>query len=163
VSNIRHFPFKYEYPYPLIKLLTEAEVFNSMRSENVIRIRALWDTGAMLSAITPEIAKKLNLVSSNRIKVNGIGSSCIADIVLVSIRLPNLVELKNARIAVLNLVKDVDMLIGMDIIRLGDFSISNGAEKTLFTFAMPPFYDKIDLYEKAIAVNGSNNTIPHSI
>ena len=50
------------------------------------------------------------------------------------------------------------MLIGMDIIRLGDFSISNGAGKTLFTFAMPPFDDKIDLYEKAISVNGSNNT-----
>jgi Retroviral aspartyl protease. len=153
VSKIRHFPFKYEYPYPPLKLITEAEVFNSTQYQNVIKIRALWDTGAMLSAITPEIAKKLKLVSTNRIKVNGIGSYCIADIVQVSIRLPNLVELKNARISVLNLVKDVDMLIGMDIIRLGDFSISNGAGKTLFTFAMPPFDDKIDLYEKAIAVN----------
>jgi len=26
VSNIQHFPFKYEYPYPPIKLITEAEV-----------------------------------------------------------------------------------------------------------------------------------------
>jgi predicted aspartyl protease len=128
-----------------------------MQPQNVIKIRALWDTGAMLSAITPEGAKKLNLVSTNRIKVNGIGSYCIADIVRVSIRLPNLVELKNARVAVLSLVKDVDMLIGMDIIRLGDFSISNGAGKTLFSFAMPPFDDKTDLYEKALAVNGSNN------
>jgi hypothetical protein len=158
VSNKQHFPFKYEYPYPPAKLMTEAEVFNSMRHQNVIRIRALWDTGAMLSAVTPEIAKKLSLVSTNRIKVNGIGSYCIADIVQVSIRLPNMAELKNARISVLNLVKDVDMLIGMDIIRLGDFSISNGAEKTLFTFAMPPFDDKIDLYEKAITVNTSNKS-----
>jgi hypothetical protein len=70
-----------------------------------------------------------------------------------------MVELNNARISVLNLVKDVDMLIGMDIIRLGDFSISNGAGKTTFTFAMPPFDDKIDLYEKAIAVNRSNSAI----
>jgi hypothetical protein len=64
-----------------------------------------------------------------------------------------LVELKNARISVLNLVKDIDMLIGMDIIQLGDFSISNGAGKTLFTFAMPPFENKTDLYEKALAEN----------
>jgi len=99
----------------------------------------------------------LNLISINRIKVNGIGSYCIADIVRVSIRLPNLVEIENARISVLNLVKDVDMLIGMDIIRLGDFSISNGAGETLFTFAMPPFDDKIDLYEKAIKINKNNN------
>jgi predicted aspartyl protease len=156
VSNIQHFPFKNEYPHLSQKLITDVEIFDSMQHQNVIRARALWDTGAMLSAITPEIATKLNLASINRIKVNGIGNFSIADIVRVSIRLPNLVELKNARISVLNLVKDVDMLIGMDIIQLGDFSISNGAGKTLFTFAMPPFDDKIDLYEKAIAVNRNN-------
>jgi hypothetical protein len=49
------------------------------------------------------------------------------------------------------------MLIGMDIIQLGDLSISNGAGKTLFTFAMPPFDDKIDLYEKAITINRRNS------
>jgi len=41
----------------------------------------------------------------------------------------------------------------MDIIQLGDFSISNGEGKTLFTFAMPPFESKTDLYEKALGVN----------
>jgi len=156
VSNIQHFPFKNEYPYLPLKLITEAEVFNSMQEQNVIKVRALWDTGAMLSAVTPEIAKKLNSVPIDRIKVNGIGNYCIADIVRVSIRLPNLAVLRNARISVLNLVKDVDMLVGMDIIRLGDFSISNGAGKTLFTFAMPPFNDKTDLYEKAVAINKRN-------
>ena len=156
MSNNKHFPFKSEYPYLPFKLITEAEVFNSIQNQNVIRVRALWDTGAMLSAVTPEIAKKLNLVSINRIKINGIGNYSIADIVRVSIRLPNMIELNNARISVLNLVKDVDMLIGMDIIRLGDFSISNGAGKTLFTFAMPPFEQKTDLYEKALEVNKRN-------
>jgi hypothetical protein len=48
------------------------------------------------------------------------------------------------------LVRDVDLLIGMDIIQLGDFSISNGAGKTLFTFAMPSFEDKIDPYGRSI-------------
>jgi predicted aspartyl protease len=153
VSNIQHFPFKNEYSFLPLKLVTEAEVFNSMQYQNIIKVRALWDTGAMLSAITPAIANKLNLVSINRIKINGIGNYSIADIVRVSIRLPNLVELKNARISVLNLVKDIDMLIGMDIIQLGDFSISNGAGKTLFTFAMPPFENKTDLYLKALAEN----------
>jgi len=41
----------------------------------------------------------------------------------------------------------------MDIIQLGDFSISNGEGKTLFTFAMPSFESKTDLYEKAITEN----------
>jgi predicted aspartyl protease len=152
VSN-KHFPFKSEYSYLPLKLITEAEVFNSSQNQNVLKVNALWDTGAMLSAITPEIANKLNLVSVNRIKINGIGGYSIADIVRVSIRLPNLIELNNARISVINLVKDVDMLIGMDIIQLGDFSISNGEGKTLFTFVMPPFKQKTDLYEKALILN----------
>jgi len=156
VPNNKHFPFKSEYPCLPLKLITEVEVFNSIQSQNIIRVRALWDTGAMLSAVTPEIAKKLNLVSINRIKINGIGNYSIADIVRVSIRLPNLIELNNTRISVLNLVKDVDMLIGMDIIRLGDFSISNGLGKTLFSFVMPPFEQRTDLYEKAIEVNKRN-------
>jgi len=79
----------------------------------------------MLSAITPEIAQSLNLVPFNRVRVNGINNISMADMV------------KNSNVTVCNLVKDIDLLIGMDIIQLGDFSISNGAGKTLFTFAMP--------------------------
>ena len=60
-------------------------------------------------------------------------------------------------IPVCNLVKDVDLLIGMDIIQLGDFFICNGGGKTLFSFAMPPFEDKTDFYEKALEVNKRNN------
>ena len=44
----------------------------------------------------------------------------------------------------------------MDIIGQGDFAISNAGGKTLFTFAIPPFEDKTDLYEKADAVNKEN-------
>ena len=106
----------------------------------------------MLSAITPEIAKSLNLVPFNRVKVNGINNISMADLVKVSMKLPNQVELKNYNVAVCNLVQNIDLLVGMDIIQLGDLSISNGAGKTLFTFAMPPFDDKTDLYEKALAV-----------
>jgi len=66
----------------------------------------------------------------------------------LSLRL--ITEVKNSNVTVCNLVRDVDLLIGMDIIQLGDFVISNGAGKTLFTFAMPPFEDKIDLYKRSI-------------
>jgi len=44
----------------------------------------------------------------------------------------------------------------MDIILLGDFSISNGGGRTLFSFAIPPFENKTDHYEKALAVNKRN-------
>ena len=150
MSEIQHFAFKSEYPNLSLRLVTEVEIYDVSQSPQKMKARSLWDTGAMLSAITPEIVQSLNLVPFNRVKVNGINNTSMADMVKVSIKLPNLVEVKNSNVTVCNLVKDVDLLIGMDIIQLGDFSISNGEGKTLFTFAMPPFEDKIDLYERSV-------------
>ena len=133
--------------------MTEIEVYDLSQSPKKTNVSALWDTGAMLSAMTPEVANRLNLVPFNRVKINGINNFTIADLVKVSLMLPNQVVLNNYNVAVCNLVKNVDFLIGMDIIQLGDFSISNGSGKTLFTFVMPPFEEKADLYEKAIVVN----------
>jgi len=56
-------------------------------------------------------------------------------------------------VLICSLVKDIDLLIGIDIIQLGDFSISNGGGKTLFTFVIPPFSDKTNLFKKAAEVN----------
>jgi hypothetical protein len=39
------------------------------------------------------------------------------------------------------------MLIGMDLIGLMDFAITNGGEQTQFSFAIPPFKERID-FEK---------------
>jgi hypothetical protein len=156
VSDIHHFAFKSEYPNLSLRLITEAEIYDVSLSQKTIKVRALWDTGAMLSAITPETAQNLNLVPFNRVKVNGINNTSMADMVKVSIKLPNLFEVKNSNVTICNLVKDVDLLIGMDIIQLGDFSISNGQGRTLFTFAIPLFENKTDHYEKALAINKRN-------
>ena len=156
VPDIQHFAFRREYPNLSLRLITEVEICDVSPSPKIIKVRALWDTGAMLSAITPETAQSLNLVPFNRVKVNGINNTSMADMVKVSIKLPNLVDVKNTNVTVCNLVKDVDLLIGMDIIQLGDFSISNGENRTLFTFAMPPFENKTDHYEKALAINKRN-------
>jgi len=153
VHNIQHFAFKSDYPNISLKLMTHVELCDISQSFQKIKARALWDTGAVLSAITPEIAKDLKLIPFNRVKINGINNTSMADVVKISIKLPNFVELNNYNVAVCNLIKDVDFLIGMDIIQLGDFSISNGEGKTLFTYAIPPFKNKTDLYEKAVLVN----------
>jgi len=106
-----------------------------------------------MTAITPEASKYLNLVSYDRKKVKGIKDEItFAGIARVCIKLPNIPEIK-CDVLICSLVKNIDLLIGMDIIKLGDFSISNGGEKTLFTFAIPPFIDKTNLYEKAIEIN----------
>ena len=74
--------------------MTEIEVYDLTQSPQKTKVSALWDTGAMLSAMTPEVANKLNLVPFNRVKVNGINNSSIANVVKVSLNLPNQVILK---------------------------------------------------------------------
>jgi hypothetical protein len=82
----------------------------------------------------------------------------MADVVQVSIELPNKVMVKETPVMVCNLIGEIDLLIGMDIILLGDFSISNYGDKTLFSFAIPPFEDKTDLYEKALSINKTSTS-----
>jgi hypothetical protein len=70
------------------------------------------------------------------------------DIVLITVELPNSVIKKNIRVAVCNIIANADVIIGMDLISLGDFAISNGNEQTIFSFAVPPFKGKIDFSKK---------------
>jgi len=153
-----HFSFKNEYPYLSSRLTNEAYIFKTSSDvgKSGFKATALWDTGAMRSAITPAVAKSLGLIPFDRVRVNGINNTSIADVVYISIGLPNLVMVKEVDVMVCNLVRDIDLLIGMDIILLGDFSISNGGGKTLFSFVIPPFENKTDYCEKAIAVNKRN-------
>jgi hypothetical protein len=158
MSKVTHFAFKQDNQSLCLRLLTEAQVFNVSGGSNRqgIKITALWDTGATGSAITPDLAKKMNLVPVNRVKVTGVNNTSIVDVAKVSIGLPNFVMVKEVNVMICSLNQGFDLIIGMDIILLGDFSISNGGGKTLFSFAIPPFENKTDLYEKALAVNKRN-------
>jgi len=158
MPRIQHFAFKQDYPSLSFRLTTAADVVgvSTGLTQKATKVTALWDTGAMRSAITPAVAQSLNLIPFDRVKVNGINNVSMANVVKVSIGLPNLVMVQEINVMVCNLVKEIDLLIGMDIILLGDFSISNGGGKTLFSFAIPPFENKTDNYEKALAVNNRN-------
>jgi len=51
-------------------------------------------------------------------------------------------KLKNMKMVVCNITSHVGMILGMDIISLGDFALSNGNEQTLISFAVHPFEEK---------------------
>lgn len=56
---------------------------------------------------------------------------------VIDIILPNNVIIQNVIGSCSNLGDDIDMLIGMDIIRHGDFSITNKYGGTTFSFRIP--------------------------
>jgi hypothetical protein len=146
--------FHQTYQRRVRNLVSDVEVSSPYVVGEKITIRALWDTGATDTVITPYIAQTLSLTPVDRRKVSGVNSVRWSDVTRISILLPNGVSFGKKRALVCSLSPGINMLIGMDIIMLGDFSISNGAdEKTLFSFVIPSFTDKIDLFENAILIN----------
>jgi hypothetical protein len=111
--------------------------------------KAIWDTGAQKSIITPYIAKSLGLNPINQITIGGVHGKSQADIVVVTLEIPGFDLHKDLKVAVCPFntdpKSDVNVLIGMDIIAQGDFVLSNGDGYTLFSFAVPPSTVKIDL------------------
>ena len=124
--------------FPL-SLLGEGE---TAQSETCL---AIWDTGATGSAVTELTARKLNLEPTGIKNVSGLGGTIPKNTYVVDIVLPNNVRIPNLTVTELdnpvdlngNKVDNFGVLIGMDIISKGDFSITNFEGKTVMSFRIP--------------------------
>ena len=117
-----------------------------------IEIEALWDTGATITCIKPTLWENLKLYpfdAANSIELSGIGGRVSANFSFVNILLTPSLELEYCKVFVADFPGSAEVLIGMDVIRLGDFVVCNIDGKTSFSFAIPPFPDRIDLAKKA--------------
>jgi predicted aspartyl protease len=115
---------------------------------------AIWDTGATSTVVTPKVVANLGLIPSGKTNLLGVtGAKENADTFLVSIILPNKVRVDGVRVAeVPQLTGNADILIGMDIITIGDFSLTNVDKKTVFTFRFPSI-KTIDYVEEVNKLN----------
>jgi hypothetical protein len=153
-----YYAFEQHYPVRIENLITEVEVFpNPIEDKNRFqKIRAKWDTGANHTVISVSLMKKLNLVPIDSEILSGLGGSQTVDVVRLAVKLPNDLFISSKHIGVCNLQssQNFDMLIGMDIIQLGDFHISNAGDKTSFSFVMPPLPAPFSLAAEADRLNG---------
>ena len=149
MSIPKHLALSYYYEKNINKIITPVSLYSiPFNSSLNLTTDALWDTGANMSAITPEIQQQLNAKPIDKKAIAGIHSMQVVDVVYITIELPNKVIKKNIEVVVCNFTTNVGMIIGMDIISLGDFALSNGEGQTLFSFAVPPFRDKIDFLKR---------------
>jgi len=100
------------------------------------KFKAIWDTGATNSVISQHIVDKCGLKPIGMTEVYVIGGQRVAEKFLVNIGLPNKVLIRGVEVTGGEL-RGADMLIGMDIITSGDFSITNVGGKTIFSFRVP--------------------------
>ncbi|MDR0971068.1 MAG: SEC-C domain-containing protein [Bacteroidales bacterium] len=103
--------------------------------------RALWDTGATNSVITKKVVEELNLpLISKTLTSTASHSELLVNVYMINIGLPNNVMIGPIRVTE-GLLSGMDMLIGMDIISLGDFAITQKDNKTTFSFQIPSTHD----------------------
>jgi len=102
-----------------------------------IEADAIWDTGAELSLISPEIVTNLRLIPSGKATISTPTDKKVpTNVYVVNIHLPNNAIVNKVKV-IGGTLSDCDILIGMDIITLGDFAVTNFNGQTTFTFRIP--------------------------
>ena len=97
---------------------------------------AIWDTGATNSVISQAVIQKCGLAATGMAKVHGVHGVQTKPTYLVNIELPDKVVFASVRVTEGD-VADGDMLIGMDIISQGDFSVTNCDGRSQFSYRTP--------------------------
>jgi len=120
--------------------------------------RGIWDTGASATVITQEVVDKLGLKSTGITQVNTASErDKKSETYLVDVLLKDGLVINGVQVTVGTLIKDIDCLIGMDIISMGDFSITNHKGKTCFSFRIPSLHEIDYAKHKAIFNPSSGN------
>ncbi|MDR1864998.1 MAG: aspartyl protease family protein [Bacteroidales bacterium] len=136
-----------EMPYSLTRsydcitdsIITSVEVENTVTGSK-LQTEGIWDTGATGSVITKSAAVCLGLTPEGIVKVRGVHGVKEVNMYYVKIILDNKNIVLKTRVTEcdeLSSSNSTGMLIGMDVITLGDFSITNFGEQTVMSFRVP--------------------------
>lgn len=133
----------------LSAIVTEVEVSDYFNYELFtqkparLRVNALWDTGSTHCSISIRLVERLNLVPNSYVNVQHAGgiSGCNKYTIYLTIK-----SVGKARIVKFTLEMDVfefvapddfDIILGMNVINLGDFCITNFQGNTTVSFTIP--------------------------
>jgi len=154
-EKIQYHPLDFEYKKIVREISTPVTLYSSFSSSEgkIVTTSAVWDTGANHSILSPKIVQELGLCAIDTKLVHGINkSNCLSDIVIATIRLTDDLVLTGRRFSVNN-IPGTDVLIGMDIIMLGNFVINNTDGKSSFSFVIPPLKEKISFSKIVEKIN----------
>ena len=151
-TDKKHHVFRIEYNGRARELCTEAVIRDPFSGDHLRVARAVWDTGATATAISQTVAQNLKLKPTGVTKISTAGGIRMCNTYVIDIRLPQGVGILGLPVTEAD-IGMTDVLIGMDVIGLGDFTIQNQNNKTVFEFCLPPFENKYNMLEKADTIN----------
>ena len=125
--------YREKYSKIITRLITKCYVGVPHPNSDVMEFHGLWDTGATCSVISKRVATLLQLVPISKTTIAHAGGQDIVNMYNVAIVLPNNILFPFVEVVECPL-SGFDLLIGMDIITQGNFSISNENGKTTFCF-----------------------------
>ena len=127
---------------PLQERTIDTDIYISSPYNNVKqKINAVWDTGATFSSININVVEKLGLIPIGKTTSNTANGQCEVYLYLINLILPNNIFIKQLVVTGSNLGKK-DMLIGMDVISMGQFTIYANNNELIASFVMPKFENK---------------------
>ena len=125
--------------------------------------QALWDTGAQRSMITAQLAAELGLVKRGALRVSHAGGETVKlPTYVVDIVLPNNARVGDVLVAATADLQGIDVLVGMDLIGLGDFAVTKENGATVMSFRVPSrnAIDFVPKKNRTRALPGRNQRCP---
>jgi hypothetical protein len=101
-----------------------------------ISVKAIWDTGAQMTVVSKNVVAQLSLQPIGQMNCQGVNGVAKVNRYIVNVKLPNSVGVSELPVMEGNL-NGFDVLIGMDLITLGDFSVTANNGKTVMSFRIP--------------------------
>ena len=120
------------FPKVVRAVITDAGlvVGESDSETQIARCKALWDTGAVTSVIDRSFAAKLGFSPFGTGRAYTAQGFYESSMYLVDVLLPNNIIVKGLRVSD-GEFQGFDMLLGMDVISLGDFHLTNDGNTVL--------------------------------
>ncbi len=124
----------------IVKAIKTPVVITDPSTGKEVRTQGIWDTGATGSVITKSVAAALGLRAIGETSVTGVHGTKRVPVYAVRI------TLNNENISLVTAVTECDelsdthdtgMLVGMNVISMGDFCITNFGGRTVMTFRVP--------------------------
>jgi len=155
MKRILHHAFTMNYSNITRELFCDVIVKEPLITYKEDVFRSIWDTGATNTVISSKVVESLGLKPIDKVRMSGVNSVVEANVYLVDLYLPNNVRIQSLNVAE-GSINNCDVLIGMDVITIGDMAISNHGGQTKFTFSFPPHHNRADYVERSNKLNKLN-------
>lgn len=144
--------FAYTARFPIFRDRIASIIYvSSTRSGclHPVPFRCMWNTGASMSAVSPQVAQMLRLqVSNERVQLrSGLGGRAEAEVRVAYIHLVLGAIPLRLKVAVVDKPcsdPDIDVVLGLDLIMQGSFALSYDGAQLMFSFCYPPAPIPID-------------------